>query len=117
MQTLKKIMNALLLISILPWSNLAAASAATGDIGGSAYFSDEAAIVQRLDVTEMNFTAPLKSKRVAALQLAQCGANAQLLSGTDHLLFSSGNVQWVLGNLTLTPRCAQAPPTSPPRSV
>jgi len=116
-QILKNIMTALLLISISPWCSLAAASAATGDINGNAYFSDEAAIGQKSDVAETNFTAPLKSKRIAVLQQAQCGANAPLLSGTGEIFFSSGNVQWVLGNPNFTPRCAQAPPTSPPRSV
>jgi len=119
MQPLKKILTALLLISILPWCSLAAASAATSDSDreGNAYFSDDAARAQRADPVETNLTAPRKSKPIAVLQQYQCGANAPLLSEADHSLFSSGTVHWVLENPNFTPHGAQAPPTSPPRSV
>jgi hypothetical protein len=117
MHTLKTILTALLLISILPWCNLAAASALPTDIDGDAYFSQEANIIQEADVAEASFITPLKNKRIAAFQQAQCGANAPFLSGTDHLILSSRNVQLVFGDRNFVPRCAQAPPTSPPRSV
>lgn len=117
MHILKTIMAALLLVSILPLCGLATAWEVTGNIDGDVFVLDEAPNMQESDVSETTFDTPLKSKRVAVLQQAHCGVNAPFPSETDHLLFSSGNVEWVLGNPNFTPRCAQAPPTSPPRSV
>ena len=117
MHILKTFVTALLLISFLPWCGLAAASATTGDIDGNAYFSNEATIVQKIGVTEASFIAPLKNKRIAVLQQAHCGAKAPFPSGTDDLLFFPQNVKLVFVNQNYIPRYAQAPPTSPPRSV
>ena len=117
MHFLKTIMTALLLFSILPWCSIAAASAATGDIDGNAYFSDEAPVIQDADVTKANFSAPVKNKRIAVLQQPQCGANAPSLSGIDDLLFFPRKAQLAFEQQNFVPRYAQAPPTSPPRSV
>lgn len=117
MHFLKTITTVILLISILPLCGLAAASAAARDVDGNIYFSDETATLQQADGAETGVTTPAKNKRIAILQPAQCGANALLVSDTDAPLFSSRNVQLLFGSKNFILRSAQAPPTSPPRSV
>ena len=108
-------MTTLMLVSILPWCALATASAATRD--SDMYVSDEAVVAQDANVTEASTKAPLKKKRIAVLQQSQCGAHAPMLSGIDSVLFFPRNGQSIFTNPNFTERCAQAPPTSPPRSV
>lgn len=117
MQSIKIIIAALALVSILPLCKLAAASAATGDIDAVAYIQDKQIAAQAADVTGPGFTAPLKKKRTAILQQVQCSADAPMLSGTNQVLFFPRNGQSVYANRNFIQRCAQAPPTSPPRSV
>lgn len=118
MQSLKTFLTVLLLVSILPLCNLAAASAsaATGGGDGRAYVLDDAALALATGINETQFAAPLKSKRVAVLQQGSCGAQALCPSGADALVLPSGAEPWAAEHLDVTMRDGPAPPTSPPRS-
>ncbi len=117
MHFVKSIMTALVLVSFLPWCGISVASAATANVESDAQVLNETVLESEAGATDATFTAPSKKKRLAVFQQVRCSADAPVLSGIDQFLSVPKNVQTVFSNPRLIQRCAQAPPTSPPRSV
>lgn len=117
MLTLKSALTALLLFSILPLCNLAAASAGTHGVADTAFSSDEASVLPEADPTEPRIVAPAKAKRIGILHEASCGTNGLMPAAAGDLLIFSRDVKLAVGTQFFYLSKAQAPPTSPPRSI
>lgn len=117
MSQFKSLIAAFVLVSLLPWFGITAASAATNDVVSVVQGLNEIVGLDVRNATDPSFSGPTKMKRLAVLQSAQCGADAPMVSGIHQELAVPRDSQPFVNNPRLIQLCARAPPTSPPRLV
>lgn len=117
MHLIRSLLTAFVLVSLLPWCGITAASAQPADVVNVMEDLQGTDGVNAAHVGDASISAPPKTKRLAVLQQMRCSADAPVVSGIDRNPVAPKDLQLPAGNPRLIQRCAPAPPTSPPRHV